>query len=120
MPSTNQMARLTIRLWYYCDLLNNMSMRTDSDYADAASIIVETVLAMKQAIRLECVPRAEWVRRNELDRQCDRVTLLLLNTPIVTIDEIRAECLEMVEQFCYLLEFESIAWAGAVESLVFE
>ena len=115
LTQVNHMCRLTLRLWWHHDLLDNAS--TDiSNYTDSAGVVTETVLDLLERIDIHCVPGNEWERFHDLRRHCHYLEALLL-IPTTERDTVLAGCNEAIAQYLYLLAFENIPWASAIETL---
>lgn len=111
----SQIGRLIMRLCYHADLLNQ-TVTNLSNYKDSADVVAKTILDLLEVFDIYCVPGNEWQRLEELRKQCRRIASLAL-IPTSEPDTIWAECIEAIQQYCYLLEFESISRAALIENL---
>lgn len=109
------MTRLVMRLYYHLKLVNSVST-TSGVHIDAAGQVIKSVLDLIDLLNIHSVPGNEWERLHELRTHC-RLTETLLLSSSVHRDTILTECTEAIEQYCYLLEFDSIPWASVIESL---
>lgn len=113
--AADPMSRLTLRLWWHHDLLDSAS--TDiGNYIDSASVVVETILDLLDRVDIHCVPGNEWELFHDLRKHCHFVEALLLR-PNIERDTVLAGCSEAIRHYCYLLAFDNIHWAAAIEKL---